>query len=216
VDAPSPAPPVTTLAAISEGATTRRLRRNQVLFEPGNPADELFVVQAGNVAIVHLSADGRESLVSLRGGGELVGVAGLFGASLRSAQARALGPTTVLAMPYEPVRRMLEQHPELLWSVARLLSGRVRAAHDALADSAFLDLSGRIAKRMLEFAAGADEFQLPLTQDELAAMVGASRERVNKAIAGFARLGWLEQNGRRYRILDRQQLARRAQAGTPT
>ena len=80
----------------------------------------------------------------------------------------------------------------------------------ALADSVFLDVTGRTAKRLLELAGDADEFVLPVTQEELAGMVGASRERVNKALAAFLRLGWLEQSDRRYRILDREQLSRRA------
>ena len=67
----------------------------------------------------------------------------------------------------------------------------------------FLDVTGRTAKRLLELAGDADEFLLPITQEELAGLVGASRERVNKAIAAFVRLGWLEQVDRRYRILDR-------------
>jgi CRP/FNR family transcriptional regulator, cyclic AMP receptor protein len=74
----------------------------------------------------------------------------------------------------------------------------------------FLDVTGRTAKRLLELAAGADEFVLPVTQEELAGMVGASRERVNKALSAFIRLGWLEQSDRRYRILNRDQLTRRS------
>ena len=70
----------------------------------------------------------------------------------------------------------------------------------------FLDVTGRTAKRLLEMAGDADTFTLPVTQEELASMVGASRERVNKAIASFVRLGWLEQADRRYRIIDRVQL----------
>ena len=68
----------------------------------------------------------------------------------------------------------------------------------ALADSVFLDVTGRTAKRLLELAGDSDEFQLPITQEELAGMVGASRERVNKAIASFVRLGWIDQTDRRY------------------
>ena len=69
---------------------------------------------------------------------------------------------------------------------------------------------GRTAKRLLDMADGEDEFTLPVTQEELAGMVGASRERVNKAIASFVRLGWIDQTERRYTILDREQLTRRA------
>ncbi len=75
----------------------------------------------------------------------------------------------------------------------------------------FLDVPGRTAKRLLELAGGDDEFKLPVTQEELAGMVGASRERVNKALALFARLGWLEVKGRgRYKFLDRPALEDRA------
>ena len=113
-------------------------------------------------------------------------------------------------MPYGPVESVLKARPELLWGVVRLLSLRLRATDAALADSVFLDVTGRTAKRLLELAGDADEFVLPVTQEELAGMVGASRERVNKALSAFIRLGWLEQSERRYRITDREQLARRA------
>jgi CRP-like cAMP-binding protein len=81
---------------------------------------------------------------------------------------------------------------------------------EALADTMFLDVTGRTAKRLLELGGDLDEFVLPITQEELASMVGASRERVNKAIASFVRLGWIDQSERRYCILDRDQLTRRA------
>jgi CRP/FNR family cyclic AMP-dependent transcriptional regulator len=116
----------------------------------------------------------------------------------------------VLAVAFEPVREIYQQRPELLWSVVTLLADRVRVMDDVLADSVFLDVTGRTAKRLLEIAGDRDEFVLPVTQEELAAMVGASRERVNKAIASFVRLGWIAQAERRYRITDREQLERRA------
>jgi CRP-like cAMP-binding protein len=95
--------------------------------------------------------------------------------------------------------------------VTRLLARWLRATDEALADAVFLDVPGRTAKRLLELAGADDEFKLPVTQEELAGMVGASRERVNKALALFARLGWLEVKGRgRYKFLDRGALEDRA------
>ncbi len=105
---------------------------------------------------------------------------------------------------------LLESWPSLLWGVVRLLAGRIRNMDEALADSVFLDVTGRTAKRLLELSNGNDEFTLPLTQEELAGMVGASRERVNKAISSFIRLGWLEQTDRRYKIVQRDRLALRS------
>ena len=87
-----------------------------------------------------------------------------------------------------------------------MLAQRLRAMDEALADSVFLDVTGRTAKRLLELADGSDQFTLPVTQEELAGMVGASRERVNKAIASFIRLGWLEQRDRQYSITQRDRL----------
>ena len=116
----------------------------------------------------------------------------------------------MLSIPYGPLRDIYEAGPSLLWGVVRLLAGRLRNTDVALADSVFLDVTGRTAKRLLEMAGDDDEFVLPITQEELAGMVGASRERVNKAIASFIRLGWLEQHERRYRITNREELSRRA------
>jgi CRP-like cAMP-binding protein len=135
---------------------------------------------------------------------------GLLDGLGRSAEARALEPSQITEIPYVPVRMVFEENPALLWGVVALLAGRLRSMDSALADSVFLDVTGRTAKRLLELAGEQDEFLLPITQEELAGMVGASRERVNKAIASFVRLGWIDQADRRYAILDREQLTRRA------
>jgi CRP/FNR family cyclic AMP-dependent transcriptional regulator len=143
--------------------------------------------------------------------GDLFGEMALLDGRPRSAMARALEPSTVLAIPYAPVEAMFRDDPQLLWGVTRLLAARLRSMDAALADSVFLDVTGRTAKRLLELADGEDDFRMPLTQEELAGMVGASRERVNKAIALFVKLGWLEISGRsRYLIVNREELEIRA------
>jgi CRP-like cAMP-binding protein len=187
------------------------LRRNDGVFEEADKANELFVVRSGRVVIAITSPDGRESVMALMEPGDLFGEMGLFMESGgRSASARALEPSELVALPYSPLLSLLHKRPALLWGVVRLLTRRLAATDAALADSVFLDVTGRTAKRLLELAGDANEFVLPVTQEELAGMVGASRERVNKALAAFIRLGWLEQVERRYRITDRDQLARRA------
>jgi CRP-like cAMP-binding protein len=104
----------------------------------------------------------------------------------------------------------MEANPTMLLGVIKLLATRLRTMDEVLADSVFLDVTGRTAKRLLELSSGSNEFVLPVTQEELAGMVGASRERVNKAIASFIRLGWLEQHDRRYKILMRDRMEIRA------
>jgi CRP/FNR family transcriptional regulator, cyclic AMP receptor protein len=190
--------------------TVRTLRRGDRLFEEGDDCSELFIVSSGLVAISKKSPDGRESVVALMERGELFGEMGMLDGLGRSAEARALEPSEVIAIPYAPVRELFEQQPALLWGTTAMLVGRLRAMDEALADSVFLDVTGRTAKRLLELAGDADEFYLPVTQEELAGMVGASRERVNKAISSFIRLGWLEQADRRYKIVNRERLAQRS------
>jgi CRP-like cAMP-binding protein len=190
--------------------TIRTLRRGDLLFEEGDDCTELFIVSSGLIAISKKSIDGRESVVALMERGELFGEMGMLDGLGRSAEARALEPSEVIAIPYVPVRELFEQQPGLLWGTTAMLVGRLRAMDEALADSVFLDVTGRTAKRLLELAGDADEFYLPVTQEELAGMVGASRERVNKAISSFIRLGWLEQADRRYKIINRERLAQRS------
>jgi CRP-like cAMP-binding protein len=198
------------LAKISTAAENRGLRRGDVLFSEGDEPDELFVVVSGRIALANKSVDGRESVVALMETGDLFGEMPLFDGLGRSTEARALEPSEIIAIPYAPVQEIYEARPMLLWSVVAMLSGRIRADNAALADSVFLDVTGRTAKRLLEMAGEADEFVLPVTQEELAGMVGASRERVNKAIAAFVKLEWLQQSDRRYKITNRPQLELRA------
>lgn len=198
------------LSRVVEAAVSRQLRRGDVVFEEGAVPEHLYVVEDGRIAIASKSIDGRESVFALMERGELFGEMGLLDGLGRSAEARALEPSQITEIPYQPVRDAFDENPELLWGVVALLASRLRSMDAALADSVFLDVTGRTAKRLLDMAGDTDEFLLPVTQEELAGMVGASRERVNKAIASFVRLGWIDQSDRRYAILDREQLTRRA------
>ena len=194
------------LEELAGAAVERSLWRGDVLFSEGQEPAALYIVVNGRIAIANKSIDGRESVVALMEDGDLFGEMGLFDGLGRSAEARSLEPSKVAEIPYEPVRAVYERHPELLWKVVDMLARRLRSMDEALADSVFLDVTGRTAKRLLELAGDSDEFTLPITQEELSGMVGASRERVNKAISAFIRLGWLTQTDRRYTITNRKQL----------
>jgi len=203
--------PEDVLEQLRKQTTARQLAKGDLLFSQGDPAHELFVVSGGRIAIATRSSDGRESMVAVFEAGALFGELGLFDDEPRSADARALTDSEVLALAYDDVRTVLQARPEFLWVIVRLLARRLRATDEALADAVFLDVPARTAKRLLELAGTDDEFQLPMTQEDLAGLVGASRERVNKALAMFTRLGWVEVTGRsRYHILDRDALELRA------
>jgi CRP-like cAMP-binding protein len=198
--------------AIAASAQEKTLVRGDVLFKEGEAPDALYIVLSGRIAIAidNKPLDSRESVVALMVEGNLFGDLALLDGGARSALARALEPSTVLRIPYSAVEPQLSSNPDLLWGITRVLARRLRAMDEALADSVFLDVTGRTAKRLLELSEGKDEFVLPVTQEELAGMVGASRERVNKAIASFIRLGWLEQRDRQYKLINRQNLEVRA------
>ena len=186
------------------------LQRGMVLFEEGATPEEFYVVLSGRIAIARKSSDGRESFLALMGPGEIFGELGFLDGQDRSARARALEESTVLMVPYAELRALYESNPSLLWGAVQLLAHRLRDMDRVVADGAFLDVTGRTAKRLLEMAGNDDEFDLPVTQEELASMVGASRERVNKAIHAFVRLGWITQYHRHYKIKNRKNLTIRA------
>ncbi len=204
--------PTDVLSTITAQAQIRNLQRGDVLFKEGDVPDALFVVLSGRVAIAigNKPLDSRESMLALMETGDLFGELGMIDSGLRSAMARAIEPSSVLCIPYAPVLDQIRSTPNMLWGVTKLLATRLRVMDEVLADSVFLDVTGRTAKRLLELSNGKDEFVLPVTQEELAGMVGASRERVNKAIASFIRLGWLEQRDRQYKILLRERLSVRS------
>jgi CRP-like cAMP-binding protein len=199
------------LSQLRDRTELTRLRRGDIIFEKGDAATNLYVVFSGRVAIAAKAADGRESVISVLGPGAMFGEMSMFDGGKRSAHARALTTAHLISVSFEDVREVLVHRPDVLWAVVRILARRLRATDEALADAMFLDVTGRTAKRLLALADGDDEFRMPLTQEELAGMVGASRERVNKAIALFVKLGWLEISGRsQYHILDRAELEARA------
>lgn len=199
------------LSKIGAAGRKRILSRGDHLFEAGEDAESMYIVLSGRVAIaIANELDKRESMVALMEVGDLFGEMGLLDEGPRSAMARAIEPCEVLEIPYDPVQKLLDGNPHMLRGVVRMLAERLRVMDGALADSVFLDVTGRTAKRLLELAGDADEFVLPVTQEELAGMVGASRERVNKAISSFIRLGWIEQHERRYKIILRDRLELRA------
>jgi CRP-like cAMP-binding protein len=203
--------PAQVIREIAASGAELHLVRGDVLFREGDVADSLYLMVSGRVAIVIANPiDHRETVVALMDGGDMFGEMAMLDNGPRSAMARALEPSVVLAIPFDPVITAFRSDPNLLWAVTRLLATRLRVMDEALADSVFLDVTGRTAKRLLELSAGSDDFVLPVTQEELAGMVGASRERVNKAIGSFIRLGWIDQHDRQYRILKRDQLVLRS------
>ncbi|MDO5034867.1 MAG: Crp/Fnr family transcriptional regulator [Actinomycetaceae bacterium] len=197
------------------GQTT--LRRGEVLFEEGEPGNRLYIITEGKVKLGHTSSDGRENLLAVLGPGEIIGELTLFDPGPRSTTATAVSPVTLLHLDHADLNAILDTNPTMGKHMLRALARRLRRTNESLADLVFSDVPGRVAKALLDLA---DRFGTPadegvhvphdLTQEELAQLVGASRETVNKSLADFVSRGWIQLEGRAVTLLDLDRLARRA------
>ena len=203
--------------ALRASMAETRLRRGEVLFREGDEGDKLYIVTEGKVKLGRTSSDGRENLLAILGPGQMFGELSLFDPGPRSATVTAVTDATFASLSHEDLLRWLEGRPVVARGLLTQLAGRLRKANDVVADLVFSDVPGRVAKALLDLADGfgrtADDgvhVHHDLTQEELAQLVGASRETVNKALADFASRGWLRLDGKSVIILDPERLARRA------
>jgi CRP/FNR family transcriptional regulator len=206
-----------TAGLLATALTTRTVVRGHVVFKEGDTGDRLFIVMDGKVKISRAATDGRENLLAVLGPGEMFGELSLFDPGARTATATAITDSTLTSLDHDDLRPMLLAHPAIAVQLLRALAQRLRRTNEAMADLVFSDVPGRVAKALLELSEkfGDDEpdgvrVQHDLTQEELAQLVGASRETVNKALSEFANRGWLRLEGRSVLLLDRERLARRA------
>ncbi len=204
-------------AALRSSMGEIRLRRGEVLFHEGDPGDKLYIVTDGKVKLGRTSSDGRENLLAILGPGQMFGELSLFDPGPRSATVTAVTETTLpLALPRRPAA-LARGPPRRLARPARPARRRLRKTNEVVADLVFSDVPGRVAKALLDladrFGRTADDgvhVHHDLTQEELAQLVGASRETVNKALADFASRGWLRLEPRSVVIHDVERLRRRA------
>ena len=216
-----------TYAAVRGAMVSTNVRRGEILFREGEPGERLWVIVTGKVKLGHTAPDGRESLLAVLGPGEIVGELSVYDPGPRTATATVLAPSAFLELerigiverdiPLHVFLSLLEAHPGLSRQLLRSLAQRLRKTNSALADLVFADVPGRVAKALLDLAARfgrpvGDGIRVPhdLTQEELAQLVGASRETVNKSLAEFSSRGWIQLDGRAVVLLDLQRLERRA------
>ena len=194
-----------------------KLSRGEHLFMEGDDGDALYVVIDGKMKLTRAAADGRENLLSVIGPSEMFGELSLFDPRPRTSSASAVTDATVAALGHDALRPWLLERPEVSMHMLQALARRLRRANDVMADLVFTDVPGRVAKNLLDLAERFGEqdrdglhVHHDLTQEELAQLVGASRETVNKALADFAARGWLQISARSVLILDIERLRRRA------
>jgi CRP-like cAMP-binding protein len=205
------------LSSLAASAVARSYRKGAVVFVQGEPGARCYVIVKGSIKVSAYNPDGREAVLAVLASGDVLGELALFDDAPRSADAVVLEDAELLSIDRSSLADAISRHPELAWSLLEVLAYRLRRTNEGLQDAAFFDVPGRVARRLADFAekhGGAADggvlLDLPVSQEGLAAMVGATRESVNKAVAGLVRSGLLVRRGRRYLIPDVAQLRSRA------
>ena len=206
-------------AAVSLRASmdTVKIAKGSILFKEGDDGEHLYVIIDGKLKLGTASGDGRENLLSILGPGEMFGELSLFDPGPRTSTATAVTDAKLLSLSHEKVIPWLKQNPEVSLQLLTRLSQRLRRTNEAVGDLVFSDVPGRVAKALIDLGerfgkTGAEGLLVnhDLTQEELAQLVGASRETVNKALADFAGRGWLKLDGRSVLITDVERLSKRS------
>jgi CRP/FNR family transcriptional regulator, cyclic AMP receptor protein len=193
------------------------LPRGERLFDEGDLGDCLYLVISGKVKLTRTAPDGRESLVSVHGPGDMFGELAMFDPTYRTSTAVAITDARLAQIAHNDLRKVLATRPPVALLLLKALAQRLRRVTESNTNLIFTDVPGRVAKALLEladkFGTQTDEgiqVNHDLTQEELAQLVGASRETVNKALADFATRGWLQLAAKSVLIIDQDRLRRRA------
>lgn len=205
------------LRELAAAVRRRVFRAGEVIFHRDDPGQVLYVIRTGRVKICLTGPEGQEIVLALFGAGDYFGELALLDGQPRSASAVAVEPTEALALQRSDFIHAVERHPRIAISVLHVLAQRLRQTDSMVEDLLFLDVHGRVAKKLLELAEthGAPtkegiRIELRLTQGELASMVGASRESVNKVMGYFTDKGLVSTDKYRVTILRLAELRHRA------
>ena len=203
-------------ASLLANMVSVKISKGTILFAEGDGGDQLYVIAEGKLKLGTSSGDGRENLLSILGPGEMFGELSLFDPGPRTSTATAVTDAKLLSLGQEKLLPWLIENPKVSLQLLASLAQRLRRTNEAVGDLVFSDVPGRVAKALIDlgerFGKKTDEglfVHHDLTQEELAQLVGASRETVNKALADFAGRNWLKLDGRAVLITDFERLSKR-------
>ena len=203
-------------ASLLANMVSVKIAKGTILFAEGDGGDQLYVIAEGKLKLGTSSGDGRENLLSILGPGEMFGELSLFDPGPRTSTATAVTDAKLLSLGQEKLLPWLAENPKVSLQLLARLAQRLRRTNEAVGDLVFSDVPGRVAKALIDlgqrFGKKTDEglfVHHDLTQEELAQLVGASRETVNKALADFAGRNWLKLDGRAVLITDFERLSKR-------
>ena len=204
--------PAPELQRLAELTREKQYPKGSVVLFEGDPGDSLFLVRSGRVKVVLVGEDGREVILGILGVGEHFGELSLIDQQPRSAHVIAMEDASLLVLRSEDFKRRVEAAPEISWAMLAELARRLRRADDKIGGLVLLDVPGRIARLLLDFAGeqGGEVIEKPLTHQTIADMIGASRETVSRAMREFQDAGLVTVARRQIRIADRPGLEKRA------
>lgn len=194
----------------------RTFRPGEVIFHRDDPGQVLYVIKDGRVRIRLTSAEGQEVALAVFGSGESFGEMAILDSQPRSADAIAIDKVDVYTLQRQDFITVIKSHPEIAIEVMKTLSKRIRLANQMVEDLIFLDVYGRVAKKLLElskeYGVETEEgvrIDMRLTQQELASMIGASRESVNKVMGYFTDKSYISTDKHKITILRLAELRKR-------
>jgi CRP/FNR family cyclic AMP-dependent transcriptional regulator len=199
------------LAKVASLAQLRSYPARTVVVSRGEAGTALFAIVSGRLKVVSSAPDGRDAVLGIMGEGEVFGEVALLDGGPRSASCTALSPCELLVIERAQFMELIEQSPGIAVNLLQMLAGRLRRLSQRSEDAAFLDVPSRLARSILDLATRFGEraagtsgivIQLKLSQQELGALVGATRESVNKHLKDWARQGLLEVDAGRLTIAD--------------
>ena len=204
------------ILALSSATKRRTFRSGEVIFHRDDPGQVLYMIKEGKVKICIISPDGQEVSLTVFGKGEYFGEFALLDGLPRSTDAVALEKVECYTLQRSDFLNAILKNPKIAILVLEALSKRLRTTNQMVEDLIFLDVYGRVAKKLLELAdthgVKTEEgvlIDVRLTQQELASMVGASRESVNKVLGYFTDKDFISTDKHRVTIHNTNDLKRR-------
>jgi len=205
------------LESLEKCLVRRRYSGGQVLFHIGDEGGSLHIIERGRVKVTIPSFSGEELILAILGAGEILGELSLFDGKPRSATVQALENTETLCLHRKDVLDLMRSRFDLVERILEVLSRRIRDTDLLLADRHFLDVTTRLARKILDLG---DAFgirngeririDMKITQKDLAAMIGATRESINKQLKVLRDQGFVRAGGGTLEILNRERLVRKA------
>jgi CRP/FNR family transcriptional regulator, cyclic AMP receptor protein len=195
----------TEMTQIGERLPMATADRGSLIYTPGETPDALFLLKSGNVRIYRLAEDGRKLVLATVGPGTAFGEMSLLGQSMTGSFAEAIDDCTVCVMSTVDVEQLMEEHPAVAVRLVQLMSSRLRQAEDQLEQLAFRSVPARLGKLLLTLADDSGEVS-GHSHQELADMIGTSRETVSRALVELKAEGLVSIERRCVRLLNREAL----------